>query len=236
VLRHTVKTYKKMIQDFQTVNVFPTTSWDVLTNLLFAVVNGLLLSVVYRIAYKKPNQSAAFLNSLVLLGIISAIVVMVVGNSIARAFGLAGALSVIRFRTAVKDTMDMVFILLSLVLGMACGIGLNLVAVFTTIVTSVLILLLTLTNFGQPRRRYHVLQIVYSGELDIANLLSPYCKDVKLISLKDTGAVEGLEAFYHVTLRKVEYSQALVMKLHEQPSIRSINVFFDEDDSLAPAI
>lgn len=225
-----------MIQDFQTVNVFPTTSWDVLTNLLFALVNGLLLSIVYRVAYRKPNHSASFLNSLVLLSIIAAIVIMVVGNSLARAFGLAGAMSVIRFRTAVKDTMDMVFILLSLVLGMACGIGLNLVAVFTTFVTSFLILLLTLTNFGRPRRRYHVLQISYSGELDFANLLSPFCKDVKLISLRDTGLTEGLEAFYHVTLRKMEFSQALVTKLHAQPTIRSINVFFDEDDSLAPAV
>ena len=224
-----------MLQDFQTVNVFPITSWDVLTNLLFALVNGILLSVVYRIAYRKPNHSASFLNSLVILSLIAAVVVMVIGNSLARAFGLAGAMSIVRFRTNVKDTMDAVFIFPSLVLGMACGIGLNLVAIITTIVISFVILTLTLTNFGQPRRRYHVLQVAYLGEMDFNALLSPFCNDIKLISLRDGGVENGIEAFYHVTLRKVEYSQALVQKINGQQNVRSVNVFFDEDDSFAPS-
>ncbi len=225
-----------MIQDFQTVNVFPLTSWDVLTNMLFALVNGLLLSVVYRVAFNKPNHSASFVNSLVLLSIIAAIVVMVIGNSLARAFGLAGAMSVIRFRTAVKDTMDMVFIFLTLVLGMACGVGLNLVAIVTTFAASFLILVLTFTNFGQPRRRYHVLQVAYTDELDFHRLLSPFCKDIKMVSLRDMGMNGAMEAFYHVTLRKPELSQALVRSLNSENNVRSVNVFFDEDDVVTQAV
>ena len=98
--------------DYQNLAVFPTATADVLANLLVAFVCGLMMSIIYRITYRGPSYSVTFVNSLVLLSIISAIVIMVIGNNIARAFGLVGAMSIIRFRTAVRDTMDLVFIFL----------------------------------------------------------------------------------------------------------------------------
>ncbi|MCB0528409.1 MAG: hypothetical protein KDC65_08040, partial [Saprospiraceae bacterium] len=85
-----------MFEEYQNLAVFPTSSADVLANLLVALVCGLLLSMIYRLTYRGPSYSITFVNSLVLLSIISAIVIMVIGNNIARAFGLVGAMSIIR--------------------------------------------------------------------------------------------------------------------------------------------
>ena len=121
-----------MFEEYQNLAVFPNSTADVLANLVVAFLCGLMMSIVYRLTYRGPSYSVTFVNSLVLLSIISAIVIMVIGNNIARAFGLVGAMSIIRFRTAIRDTMDLVFIFLSLALGMACGVGLNLLALLGT--------------------------------------------------------------------------------------------------------
>lgn len=101
-----------MFEEYQNLSVFPTSSSDVIANLFVALICGLVLSIIYRTTYRGPSYSVTFVNSLVLLTLISSIVIMVIGNNIARAFGLVGAMSIIRFRTAIRDTMDLVFIFL----------------------------------------------------------------------------------------------------------------------------
>jgi hypothetical protein len=108
-----------------------------------ALICGLLLSIIYRATYRGPSYSVTFVNSLVLLTIISSIVIMVIGNNIARAFGLVGAMSIIRFRTAIRDTMDLVYIFLSLAIGMACGVGLTAVALVGSLIAGLVVLGLT---------------------------------------------------------------------------------------------
>ena len=74
------------------------------------------------------------MSSLVTLAMITAVVIMAIGNNLARAFGLVGAMSIIRFRTAVKDTQDLVFIFLALAMGSAAGVGFHRLAVVATLV------------------------------------------------------------------------------------------------------
>jgi uncharacterized membrane protein YhiD involved in acid resistance len=228
-----------MFTEYQSLNVFPTTSADVATNLIVALVCGLILSIVYRISYRGPSYSVSFVNAVVLLSIISAIVIMVVGNNIARAFGLVGAMSIIRFRTAVRDTMDMVFIFLSLAIGMACGVGLNAVALTGSIITGLVILSLTFTNWGAPRRRQYLLQIIQDNSqeaqgADLAGSLSKYCRQLKLVSIRDAGANEFSESNYHIILRDNRKSAEMVQTIRQLPGVQQVNVYFDEDDTNPP--
>ena len=84
---------------------------------------------------------------------ITAIVLMVIGNNLARAFGLVGAMSIIRFRTAVKDTQDIVFIFFSLAVGMAAGVGYHLIAICGTVFVSLTMLVLTQFSHGSTTQR-----------------------------------------------------------------------------------
>lgn len=229
-----------MLEDFQTINLFPVTAADVLANLLAALVCGIVLSLIYRATYRGPSYSVSYVNALVLLTLISALVIMVIGNNIARAFGLVGAMSIIRFRTAVRDTMDMVFIFLALALGMACGVGLNVVALLGVAVAGIVITALTYTHFGAPRQRFHLLQITYDGlradSKDFEKAFGKYCRSSKLVNVKNTGYEHEMESFYHVRLKRDSMSEALVKDLTGLSAVRLVNVFFDEDDVNPPTL
>lgn len=211
-----------------------------LTNLLSALVCGIILSLIYRATYRGPSYSISYVNALVLLTLISALVILVIGNNLARAFGLVGAMSIIRFRTAIRDTMDMVFIFMSLAIGMACGIGLNMVALLGVAVAGVVVIALTYTHFGAPRKRFYLLQITYdglkSGKEDFEKVFSTFCRSVKLVNVKSTGYEQEMESFFHVTLKKDSMSEALVKALNSHAAVRQVNIFFDEDDVNPPTL
>lgn len=227
-----------MLTDYQNLAVFPTSSADVLANLLVALICGLILSMIYRLTYRGPSYSVTFVNSLVILSIIAAIIVMVIGNNIARAFGLVGAMSIIRFRTAIRDTMDLVFIFLSLAIGMACGVGLNAVAVAGSLTAGLVVIVLTFTHFGAPRRRHFLLQIIHhsSEQNDLSQPLARFCRSLKLVSLKNVGLEDLTESNYHITLRDARKTEEMVRTLRQTPGVQQVNVFFDEDDYNPPTM
>ena len=227
-----------MFTDYQNLAVFPTATSDVLANLLVAFVCGLMMSIIYRLTYRGPSYSVTFVNSLVLLSIISSIVIMVIGNNIARAFGLVGAMSIIRFRTAIRDTMDLIFIFLSLALGMACGVGLNILAVLGSLLTGFVVIALTFTNFGAPRKRHFLLQIIHqsSEQNDVTKPLTQFCSSLKLVSIKNIGLEDLTESNYHITLKSTQKTEEMVRNLRESPGVQQVNVFFDEDDFNPPTM
>jgi uncharacterized membrane protein YhiD involved in acid resistance len=97
----------------------------VLVRLLISVLCGLFIAVVYRNSHgrHKHLDNQAMFTTLVLLCLFIAMVSMVIGNSVAMAFSLVGALSIVRFRTVVDDTRDTAFVILSVITGMAIGSG-----------------------------------------------------------------------------------------------------------------
>ena len=227
-----------MLQDFINLDLFPLSANDILINLLVAVICGLLISYVYRLTYRGPSYSTSFAHALVLLSMITAIVILVIGNNLARAFGLVGAMSIIRFRTAVRDTQDIVFIFFSLSIGMAAGVGLTWLAILGTIFISLVIIILVSTHFVSPQKRQYLLQISYQSspqkELELSQILQKYCRQLKLVNLKSLGYNDELEAFYHINFKRKTTSEEMVMALNKLTAVKHINLYFDEDDANAP--
>jgi uncharacterized membrane protein YhiD involved in acid resistance len=228
-----------MLQDFQQgLELFPLTFQDVLINLAVAFLCGIIISSVYRFTYKGPSYSVSFVNSLVLLTMISAVVILVIGNNLARAFGLVGTMSIIRFRTAVRDTQDIIFIFFALAIGLAAGVGLPLLAFAGTLIISLVMIFLVSTNYGNPRKRQYLLQISYNAnadnETDLMMILKQYCRNLKLVNLKTIGYNDELEAFYHINLRRPEKHDEMIQKLNAVKDVHHINLYFDEDDVNPP--
>lgn len=97
--------------------------------LTLALALGAVIAAVYRLSHGARARDAATLAAtVVLLAGLLAMVTMVIGESVARAFGLVGALSIVRFRTVVEDTRDTAFVIFAVVVGMAVGTGLLMVA------------------------------------------------------------------------------------------------------------
>lgn len=98
---------------------------QVAVRLVVAAVYGCCVAGVFRLSHGRNKSDARVLTStLVLLSVLIAMVSMVIGDSVARAFSLVGALSIVRFRTVVEDTRDTAFVIFSVVVGMAAGAGL----------------------------------------------------------------------------------------------------------------
>ncbi|MBN1339922.1 MAG: DUF4956 domain-containing protein [Bacteroidales bacterium] len=223
-----------MFEQFETLDLFPVSLFDFLINLLVALVCGIIISLVYRNIYKGPNYSVTYVNSLVMLTLITSLVILVIGNNLARAFGLVGAMSIIRFRTAVRDVQDIVFIFFALAIGMAAGVGLHVIAFSGTLIISIVIIVLVTFNFANPYRVEHLLHVTYLAgpEPDalLKKILQTHTRRMKLINLKTLG--EGqTEAYYQIVLKKNVSNGVLVADLQNKEWVKFVNLYFDEEDA-----
>ena len=208
---------------------------SVLTSITVALLCGIIIALTYRLTYRGTSYSTSYVQSLVAFSMITAVVIMVIGNNLARAFGLVGSMSIVRFRMAIKDTQDIVFIFFALAIGMATGVGQHTLAIVATVYISFLITMLSMTHFASPRKREYLLQfnLAASGNESLPHvpLLEKFCRKFKLVNIKSL--VEGtvMEYSYYVVLKKVNTSDQLVREIGEISGISEVNLFFDEEDS-----
>lgn len=198
-------------------------SMDVLINLAVAVILGLAVSLVYRRTHNGLSYSQGFVISLLLVTIISSAAIMVIGSSLARAFGLVGALGIIRYRTVVKDVRDAAYIFLALVVGFACGVGAFHIAVLTAIVVLGLVILLTRYHFGIMHFHDFILSFVAVRADETASqyrtVLEKYCSRSSLIHVEPGGEAGTLFLSFDVSLKEGVDSTELVDALRRVPGL-----------------
>src|SRR5206468_2550670 len=97
--------------------------WDsALLSMVLAIALSMGIAWAYVLTYHGPSYSRSFVQTVALAGVISSMVMLAIGNDIARGLGLVGALTVVRFRSTLKDTRDLLFVFASLAVGVACGV------------------------------------------------------------------------------------------------------------------
>jgi uncharacterized membrane protein YhiD involved in acid resistance len=222
-----------MFDGIQNLNLFPTSAAEILTNIAVALLCSLAIAWLYRRTQRGPGYSANFANSIVLLAMITALVIMVIGNNLARAFGLVGAMSIIRFRTAVKDTRDIIFIFFGLSVGLAAGVGYYRIAILGTLFIGAVLSLLTKFHVAAPRQKEYLLQFSYTTNGDspppYLPIMDRYCRRHKVITVKSAAHPDVLEMAYYVRMKRDENSSAFVRELRQMKDVRDINLFFDEE-------
>jgi uncharacterized membrane protein YhiD involved in acid resistance len=224
-----------MMDDFQNIFVFSISAVDVVANVFVALLCGITIALLYKYTYKGLNYSSSFTVSLILLTMITSIVIMVIGNNLARAFGMVGAMSIIRFRTAVKDASDIMFIFFALSIGLAAGVKLYSVAAFGTLMVGGVYLVITKFSFALPQNREFLIQITAISaalpENPFNSLLRTYCWRQKLVNVKTIGDEENeiIEFSYYVNLKDEEHGKDLVSAIKKLSGVKTVNLFFDED-------
>ncbi len=223
-----------MVNDFADIFTLSISLRDVIYNLLVALFCGIIIAMLYRFTYKGLNYSASFTISMIMLTMITSIVIMVIGNNLARAFGMVGAMSIIRFRTAVKDATDIMFIFFALSIGLAAGVKMYAVAIFGTLFISLIFLIISSLNFGLSRKREYLLQILSTSD-DVSgnrinDIIKQFCRRHKLINVKAMGepGSELMEHSYHVFLKDDDFGDQMIRELKNQSDIKNVNLFFDE--------
>lgn len=205
---------------------FISLTWqEIAINLLLAFVLGIICSWFYRWTHRGFSYSISFIYTLILLAPITSFVMMVIGNSIARAFSLVGALSIIRFRTPLKDTRDTLFVFLSLGIGFATGIGAYIIAVFGTIAVCLFALTLHLFKVGSSIKGDFLLRFRMNGSPDSNTYHEIFNKHLKkniLVNIATVGQDNGLELAFNVSFKNPKQQQTFIQELNKIPELEQV--------------
>ena len=188
---------------------------DIIIVLFWSIILSIIVATTYRTTHRGVSYSQSFTQTLVLLGLIVAVVMLIVGTNIARAFTLLGALSIVRFRNAVKDTRDVGFIFFTMVIGMACGTRFYLLGIITTITGCLLIYYMTYTDFGQKGLTQDFLEMHFPISKDYSKVLSPiFLRHLKFYSLLGVDSVDENtnRLSFIITFKKSKTQRGLFVK------------------------
>ena len=188
---------------FQIVQSSQVSALDVVFAVALAFGLGLLVAYIYKKTFKGVTYSQSYTTSIVLLAPITAMVMLTIGSNIARAFGLVGALSIIRFRTVIKDTKDIMVIFLSLAAGLAVGTMNYHIAVLGTVMLAGFIFILDRIDYGSFYNNSFLVTFNVPkdkiNEGDYREILEKYTASANLINISTSNIVKDtLEITYKV--------------------------------------
>lgn len=170
----------------QILNLFTTPrdmSWeDILLNIVLAAVLGFFIFLSYAISHRGTIYSRKFNASLVILTVLTGTVMTVIGNNIALSLGMVGALSIVRFRTAIKEPMDLMFLFWSISVGIICGAGLAQVAVILSVVMTLGILILDRLPVARAPMIFVVNADNFDAEDAVVEAVRKYAKHYRIKS------------------------------------------------------
>jgi anti-anti-sigma factor len=171
-----------------------------LAKLIAAAIIGMLVTVVYR-QYRHDRTHAPTMDQAqVLLCVAGALMMIIIGNSLARAFGIAGAASIVRFRTPIEDPRDITTLFILMGLGMAAGLGAFAVAGLGTVFLCALLPVLSI--FSQDRPRSMMVEIVASGrELPLAHVHQVFAVNDIVFEPREVSQGEQATIRYLTTLK-----------------------------------
>ncbi len=132
---------------------------EIALTFIVPLILSFLVSFTYQRNHDESDSQNSFIYSLFIFSLVTAFITLIIGNNIARAFGLVGALSLIRFRTAIKNSYDTVFLFWSLAVGTACGSGFYIPAAIFSVFLSILIFLMNLFKYGNSHKLKAILSI-----------------------------------------------------------------------------
>lgn len=192
---------------------------DVVLVTILSFLLSLVIARVYQVTYKGVSYTQSYVHTLVMMSMIVAIIMLIIGSNIARAFALVGALSIVRFRNAVKDTRDVGYIFFAMAVGMACGTRFYLLAVIATLIISFILWGMFILNLFAKDIREQILKIRLPGDMRYDRLFDSvfarYLNRFSLIAVETVQAGTLTELIYGVELKKQTDAQAFMNELRQ---------------------
>lgn len=207
-------------------------TWQqILMNIAAAAVLGFFIFISYSISHRGTIYSKKFNASLVILTVLTATVMTVIGNNIALSLGMVGALSIVRFRTAIKDSRDTVYIFWTIIVGICCGVGDYLVAGIGSAVT--FFVLIVLGCIKSDHRMLIIIRAARSKQSAIKAQIYKIFSAKATLRVENTTA-ETVELIYEVTqnmLRKAEkHTPDITAEIYALGNIEYVNMVLQNDE------
>ncbi len=177
---------KSFLEGFSSGDI--TTTQILVTLLVTCLIAGYIF-VVYYVSMKKTFYNRSFNVSLALISVITASIILAMQSNLVISLGMVGALSIVRFRTAIKDPKDLMFLFWSISAGIICGAGMFEIAVFSSLIITIALILLELTPVGKAASILVISAKEAKAEKEILSVVSKYSKvcRVKSRNLTDRG-------------------------------------------------
>ncbi|MBK8253947.1 MAG: DUF4956 domain-containing protein [Polyangiaceae bacterium] len=200
--------------------------------LLLAFGLGQAIAAVYMATFRGLSYSRATVYTMAMGAVISCMLLLAVGTSIAAGIGIAGGLTAVRFRTSLRDPRDIVFIFAALGIGMACGVGSYGVAITATIVFGAGSLFLHYLGHGARRQPDGLLRFVAPSQPEVeeavSRILRAYCRTFVLVTLREASQGKSMEHAYQISVRSTELRSPLVSSLQAIPGIQDVALLLQE--------
>ncbi len=214
----------------------PGIPWQlVLMAMLTSFVLCQTLAAVYSLTFRGLSYSRSFVIALALTGVVATVLMLAIGDNVARGLGLLGTLAVIRFRSTLRDVRDMAFIFASLATGIAVGVQAFQIAVISVALFSLFVLHLTYSPFASRRQFDGLLRLNSSAtpeaEARVKHVLRDHCSNFVLVNLREASQGERLEHAYQVKLRDPSFQHSLVAAIRTVGDVDDVSLLM-QDPSL----
>ncbi len=209
---------------------------DIAIAMALSFVLSAMIGWVYRATHRNVSYSQSYVQTLVVLGMLISLIMLVVGSNIARAFALVGALSAVRFRTAIKETRDVGFIFLVMGVGMAVGTRFYLLAVVAAVAISLIIVVMHRFDWFRLNVRRQVVKVQVPSDEDhtqaIQDVLLRHTDEFELVSMESIRAGALIELMYTTKIKKGGEPADLIAALRERNHGQSVTVLtgYDQTD------
>lgn len=191
---------------------------EVVLAMAVSLVLNLIIATLYRKTYKGTRYSQDYVQTLIMIGLVTTILIVVVAGNGAIAFGMFAAFSVIRFRRTLGQSRDLAFVFFAMAVGMVVGAKLYVPAVMITAIVGTAIYVLTKTDAFAPRRASHMLTLRMTSDMDFEQLLQPvfdrFADRVQLVSVSSAQAGMMTELRYGLQLKLGVSTPKLLEALH----------------------
>ncbi|MFQ5464396.1 MAG: DUF4956 domain-containing protein [Thermodesulfobacteriota bacterium] len=206
----------------------------IVANICLAIALGVIVALVYRYTHKGLSYSQSFVLTLIYVSAIVSTVMMIIGNSLARAFALVGALSIIRFRTVVKDTKDTAFVFFALAVGMAAGTSNYFIAVAAALLISILAVVLHKTNFGALYKSEFILRFLFdrdAGEGEgYVDVINRFARRSNLLHVEPSGDGRYITITYDIILKEDVTSETFSSDVAKTPGVSEVTLIASKSD------
>ena len=206
---------------------------QVITAIILSILYSFIIAKVYLLVHRGYSYSKSYLHTMIMVSVTVALIMVIIGSEIARAFALVGAMSIIRFRNPVKDPRDVAFLFVTIAIGMACGVGFYMYATVFTFTIVILMLCMHYYNFGDlPSKSYVVKLVSTSAQKDeILRVCHQFCSSVHLLSIDFLSEEPMKETIVlEIELFKGETYNQLVKTLQGQLALDHISLLVGESD------
>lgn len=204
---------------------------QLITNMTVALILGVVIFVTYRLTYTGVSYSKRFNASLIMMTLVSTIVMTVITNNIALSLGMVGALSIVRFRTAIKDPRDTTFIFWCVAVGICCGISFFMVAAVGSVY--IFIVMIFLGRIHNTEKRLLLIRGSRAVEKNIESVVYVYYKKIELHAKNSTDTeVEYIYVISDATMRKAQKqnTELITEKLYAIEGVSMVNIVTQNDD------